>query len=253
MIRSYCVYVVAEITVGMSLWWLIAARELVPNYVVPHPWDTLKALSANRIQLTVSAADTLLTALLGFGLAMTFGLAIGLLIHRYKSLRSIIIPLLVGLKSIPVIALVPVVTLVIGAGAAAKLFFAFMVCFLPMVLSSLYGLERLSVGLRDFLDVVPTTPIKYLRLVLVPSAWNEILLGMKLTLPLAFVGAVVAEMVGGYDTGLGYLILSASQRLETPQLYAAVIVLGVVATSTFYLLTALACTLFPGTTQEITI
>lgn len=229
----------------LLLWAAVTEKGYVPEYILPSPRAVLKVISIHRHELAWATISTTFTALVGFCVAIVFGLATGLLLYRLPLLKRVVMPCLISLKSTPIIALVPIASLILDVGFAAKLFFAFVVCFFPMVLSAYAGLENVPEDLRDFSASLAKSRERYFFLISLPSAANELMLGMRITLPLAFVGAVVAEMAGGDDSGLGYVIISASYRMDTPALYAGVVLLMLISSTTFFIVSTLAAHLNP--------
>ena len=213
------------------------ASSSMPDFIVPRAGALLDVVRSQWRDLARAAASTTLTALAGFTAALVFGMTIGLLIHESRPARGVLLPAPVALKSTPVVALVPVVTLLIGIGFRAKLLFAFVVCFFPMVLSTYVGLRDVPAALNEFAFACMKSRMRYFLHVMLPSATDQLVLGMKITMPLAYVGAVVAEMSGGDDSGLGYMIVIANNRLNIPLLYVAVALLMAVSATAYYVLT----------------
>lgn len=234
----------------LLLWWMVFSFGVVPEYIVPNPCGVALKVLERREDFLDAAVSTLTTSILGFFTACAAGLCFGLLIHRSVCARGLILPSLIALKSTPVVALVPIVSLIIGVGFGSKLFFAFTVCFLPMVLCVYEGLKNVPQSLQEFSSSVCSSSFRYFFIINLPAAASYLAIGMKITIPLAFVGAVVAEMTGGDDSGLGYLIISSSYRMDTPLLYASVTILMMLSTLTFYLVSFVIHALVPAARRE---
>ena len=217
------------------MWHSISYFEMLPNYVLATPIQVIAAIKTNFRLLLDTTSNTILTALAGFVIAFVFGLTAGIIMQRSNTLYRILLPCMVSIKSIPIIALVPLVSLIIGVGWTTKLFLTFLICFFPMVVTAYSGLLSVPDGLKDFAGSVCTSKLRYFVHLNLPSATNQLLIGMKITVPLAFVGAVVSEMSGGDDKGIGYVIMTASYTLDTPLLYASMFILALAAAGTFYL------------------
>lgn len=230
----------------LILWVLLTSMSIIPSYVLPSPTSVLLRFVRDPSLLLLACLNTLLTALAGFTMAFIIGLVFGAALFQSRTARSVLLPIFISLKSTPIIAIVPIVTLYLKVGLASKLLLSLTACFFPMILSTYMGLNTVPLGLRDYACALGSSRKTYFWLISLPSAANEIALGIRITLPLAFVGAVVAEMAGGDDSGIGYIIISASYRLDSSLLYLSVILLMAISTLTFYLVTALIARINPS-------
>lgn len=223
----------------VALWALVTYFGIIPRYVLPSPTAVVNVFKSSSRDIVAASANTLCTALAGFCISIVFGLIAGFCLYESKALRHVLLPIFVSVKSTPIVAIVPIVTLFLKVGLASKIALALTACFFPMVISTYTGLAKVSPGLTDFARSVRSGAGRYFLLISLPSAANELGLGIKITLPLAFIGAVVAEMAGGDDAGIGYMIVSASYRMDSPRLYASVLVLMILSSGCYFLVTTL--------------
>lgn len=245
MLRNSPLVSIVMVLLLAGAWEVATYFEMLPAYILPSPVLVLRVYEESFGDILAACGNTLCTALLGFCISILFGLTVGFLIYESKSLRRVLLPLFVAIKSTPIIAIVPIVSLFLKVGVITKVALALTACFFPMVISTYTGLAKVSVGLFDFASSMSASRYRYFFFVSLPSAANELGLGVKITLPLAFIGAVVAEMAGGDDAGIGYMVLSASYRLDSPRLYASVLALMAVSSTSYLLLTSIIARLNP--------
>jgi NitT/TauT family transport system permease protein len=136
--------------------------------------------------------------------------------------RDILLPYVIGSNSVPVVAVAPLVALWFGHGMTSKVAVAAFLCFFPLAINAYDGLRDRGGILRDLFAVIGAGPSVYFWNVRMPQAVPFFVSGAKVSVVLAVIGAVVAEFVGS-DAGLGFGMVQASYSLNTPRLFAYVI------------------------------
>jgi NitT/TauT family transport system permease protein len=167
---------------------------------------------------------TLTEIALGYALGASFGLVLGFVLGRSSFLSATFEPYIMGLYSIPKIALAPVFIVWLGLGMASKVAVVFVASFF-LVFFNTYS-ELLSIN-EEFVRLArlmgaswPQTVVR----VILPAAAPQIFLGLRTAVPYAVIGAVIGEYIGASE-GLGYFILYASQTYDAPSLFAGIIIL----------------------------
>jgi len=188
-------------------------------------------------------AWTLAEAIAGFGIALVIGLVGGCILFRSGTIREIIMPWTSALQAIPIVAMAPLLVVWCGSGMLSKVAMSSIISFFPILTSVLVGFSEVDQDRRLLFQVYRTSYLQTLRHLLLPSALPTIVLGAKISAGLAVVGAIVAEMTGA-DKGLGYLLLNATYRLETPRLFVAIILSGIIGWAA-YTLPGIVRVLFP--------
>jgi len=161
-----------------------------------------------------------------------------LAIFLWPAFSRSILPLLVSSQAMPKVAVAPLFLVWFGFGLLPKVLIAFLIAFFPIVINTAVGLAAIEpekIYLARSMGFGATATFFKIRL---PNALPAIFGGLKISITLAVVGAVVGEFVGG-DAGLGYLLMVANGSMDTQLLFAGIValtVLGVV----FFLLIELA-------------
>jgi NitT/TauT family transport system permease protein len=142
-------------------------------------------------------------------------------------------PVIVFLQIIPKIAIAPLFIIWFGFGFTPKLLLVFLLSFFPIVVASIAGFKSAD---RDVMDFARTTGASSLRMFLkisLPQALPQIFTGLKVGAALAATAAVVAEFVAS-DKGLGYLLLQYNGQLDTPMVFAIIVLLSLIGLAVYY-------------------
>lgn len=154
-------------------------------------------------------------AVLAFGFAMLPGA------------ERIMRPFLLALYSIPKIALAPLIVMWFGLGIAPKIILAGMFVFFIVFMNVVAGIQSVNRQHVDILKVMGAGRLAMLQKVILPTAFPFLLLGLRISIPEAMTGAVIGEFISA-SRGLGYLVYSASNEMNTAVSFAALIVLVMV-------------------------
>jgi len=167
---------------------------------------------------------TLVEIAVGYALGAAFGLVLGFVLGRSKFLSEAFEPYIMGLYSIPKIALAPVFIVWLGLGMASKVAVVFVASFFLVFFNTYSGLLSINEELVRLARLMGASwPQTVLRVIL-PAAAHQIFLGLRTAVPYAVIGAVIGEYIGASE-GLGYFILYASQTYDAPSLFAGIIIL----------------------------
>ncbi|RTL68626.1 MAG: ABC transporter permease [Pseudonocardiaceae bacterium] len=167
---------------------------------------------------------TLLAIALGFTLAVALAFAVAAVLAISPRAERALMPILVGLQSLPKIAIAPLVLIWLGFGLSSKVLIVIFAVFFPVLVNTLTGLrirDRELWTLMRSLGASKRQVFVYLRL---PGAVPYLFAGLQVGILLALLGTVVAEFVGS-DEGLGYVLLLQKGQLNVPGVYASLVVL----------------------------
>jgi NitT/TauT family transport system permease protein/putative hydroxymethylpyrimidine transport system permease protein len=203
--------------------------------ILPPPHDVAKALYTDRSLIWSNFLVTAREVLLGILVAAILGLALAFAIHFSATLRRAIYPLLIGSQAVPIPVLAFVLVLWLGFGLAPKVFVIALVSFFPIVVTTLAGLARVDPDLVKLMRTFDAPRARTFRYVEFPSALPGVMTGAKITVAVAVIGAVFAELAGA-SSGLGYLYQQSQNQLLMPRAYATVFVLSAFAILLFGLL-----------------
>lgn len=211
------------------IWQFGAPAAKIPDYVLPLPSSiAARFVETFSVQLQ-GLAMTAFTTLAGLALALVFGVLLALLVIYIPLLRSLIMPLLAAFNSIPKIAIAPLFVIWFGLGYESKILLAFLLALFPVFVNSLTGLGEIEADLIDLSTLAGGTPWRIFTKVRLMNAVPYITDAMKVAFPLALVGSIVGEFIGG-NVGIGHLILSGQFNIDTPLVFAALLSITVFTT-----------------------
>jgi ABC-type nitrate/sulfonate/bicarbonate transport system permease component len=219
-------------------WELLAKLGHVENYLLPAPSEVASALWNDRDLL---APDTWVTArevLLGFALALAVGVAVAIVLHLSPVLRRAAYPLVVASQAVPVIVIAPILVIWFGFGITPKLIVIALICFFPIVVNTLDGLEGTDRDQVKMMRTLGASRLDLLRRLELPASLPFLFSGAKVAVAVAVIGAVFGELVGS-DAGLGHAIQVGTAQLETARVFAAVLILSLMAIALFGLIALL--------------
>lgn len=207
----------------------------VASYVLPPPTSVVRALVRNWSGILDHTWATIISIVLGFVIGTVLGAVSAILISLSSVMRLAILPSLVALQSLPKITLAPLMTLWLGFGLASKVGMGAVFCFFPVLINMLTGLDRVDPGLLDLSRVLKAGRWRSFMKVRLPHSIPFLIDGMKIAMPMAVVGAIVAEFTGARQ-GLGVLIKITASQLNTDIMFAGILVSTTVALIFFRLI-----------------
>jgi NitT/TauT family transport system permease protein len=215
--------------------WELACRGLrVSEYVLPMPSAILEALLEYAGPILSNAWRTFWTTLIGFGLSIVVGVALGVVVGSSRIAYSAAYPLLTAFNSVPKAALVPILVVWFGIGAGPAILTAFLISFFPITVNVATGLATLEPELEDVLRVLGAKRLDVLLKVGLPRTMPYFFASLKVAITLAFVGTTVSEMSASND-GIGQLLLSAGAQSRMPLAFAGLVVIGAMAMAMYEL------------------
>ncbi len=224
------------VVLAIGVWELLCRALDVPAYLWPTPSLIATTLVDNADGLASDTWVTLKEVVYGFLIAVAAGLGIGIALHLSGLLRRGVLPLLIASQSIPTVVLAPVLVLVMGFGIGPKLAIIALFCFFPICINTVDGLGSVD---REYVRMMLTLDASrsaIFRRVEFPSALPSIFSGTRIAATYAAIGAVFGEWAGS-EAGLGFQMLQAQGRLDTPLVFAAVLIVTLIAVAVFLLVT----------------
>ena len=172
---------------------------------------------------------TLLRIFAGFAVAAVSGILLGVLMGMSRTIARIADVWIAMLYPLPKISLIPLLIIWLGTGEAYKIVISAVTAFFPIVISTFAGIRQVDRGLmKTAMDLGANRRQVQLKVV-IPAAIPSILAGLQLGMGVTIILVVAAEMIGGSSQGgMGYLLISAGQVMETEKVFASLVVLALV-------------------------
>jgi NitT/TauT family transport system permease protein len=209
--------------------WLLGVKA----YLLPPP-STIWTEFLERWDAVLQGAWVTTQEILGgYLLAVAVSIPMALAVARSRLIEETVYPVVVFLQIVPKIAIAPLFIIWLGFGFAPKLLIVFLLCFFPIVVSSVAGFKSTDPEIRDFARTTGASAWTMFTRIELPQALPEIFTGLKVGAALAATAAVVAEFVAA-DRGLGYLLLQYNGQFETPMVFAVIIMLSLIGLAVYH-------------------
>lgn len=248
--RRYAAPVVAFLFT-LALWETGARLTNLPAYVLPTPSVIAERLWVERAVLLSHTFYTMAEAVCGFVLGAGLAFLAAIAFVHSTLLERTFYPWAIVLETVPIIAIAPLLTLWLGFGMGPKVVIAAIVCFFPVLVNSVRGLRALDPGALELFRLLSASRWDIFRYLRFPSALSYLFASLKVSSTLSVIGAVVGEFTGA-DRGIGYMVVSAGYRMDTPQLFAAIVFSSAAGIAFFYLVALVErlCLRWPGALAE---
>lgn len=224
------------IILGFFLLWEAAVRiTRLPVYLLPAPSRVLATLFSHPVDYAQATALTLGEALAGLLIGVTAGVLIAALLTLRPGMEGGVMTLAILVKSTPMVAIAPLLTIWLGFGTAPKIIITALMTFFPVLVNVLSGLQRPDPALLDLFHAWDATRWETFLHLRLPSSLPYLFAALKISAPLGLIGAVVAEWTGA-SGGLGRTMWMAYTNLNLPFLFGAIFILSAAGISLYSLL-----------------
>jgi NitT/TauT family transport system permease protein len=210
----------------VGAWELVSRAGVVNAIIVPPFTEVIAALirllgegyfwDATRV--------TMIETLAGFAIGVSAAWALGTLIGMFDSVRYAFYPPAVAFQIMPRVALAPLFLTWFGFGITSKIVMAATICFFPVLLNVIVGLQTVDAEARTYMRALGASRWEEYRLLSLPSSLPLIFAGLKNAMTLALIGAIVAEFVGASE-GMGVLLKTFNFQLDVAEGFAVVVAL----------------------------
>ena len=230
--------------------WEMAVKGLnVPLWLLPAPSQVGQALWQTRELLWQHALTTVMETTAGFALAVLTGIATGLIMGIFPLVKRLFYPFLIISQTIPLIAVAPLLILWLGYGLLPKIITVILVCYFPVTISLLEGLETSDPDFTRLLRSMGASRWQILHLVRWPHALPSLFAGLKIAATYSVMGAVIGEWLGA-SSGLGVYLTNSSHSFLTDRVFAAIFTITVLSFVYFLLISALSWLALPWLTSD---
>lgn len=230
----------AVILAVLIIWQIAVALGDIKEFLLPSPLRIMETFAMQDVytRLWTHSLATLQITLLGLGAGIALGIVLAIALHLVPFLKRGVYPLLILSQNVPVVATGPLLLIWLGYGISPKVILIMLVCFFPVVVSTLTGLTQPDAQYMNYLQMIGANKRQILWKLELPNAMPYLFSGMKLAASYSVITAVVAEWLGAKN-GLGiYMKLSASGFM-TAKVFATIFVIVLLSLSLFAIFAAL--------------
>jgi len=219
----------AVLALVIGVWYFVALVVLEPDrrFLLPPPHVVLAVFGDEnaRVDIWVALLNTAAVAITGLAIAIAIGVVWAIGMSQARWVERSLFPYAVILQSIPILAVVPLIGFWFGYDFAARTIVCVLIALFPMVSNTLFGLQSVDRSHRDLFLLQGASRWTILTKLEFPTALPAIFAGMRISAGLSVVGAIVGDFFFQRGTpGIGSLIAKYGSRLQSPELFASVIV-----------------------------
>jgi NitT/TauT family transport system permease protein len=215
---------------GVLLGWELLSRFVIPPQFLPPPSAILRAFvtTTQSGELPRQLWQTATVLFMGFGLAIVSGMAVGIAMGTFATLRRVLDPYVNAFYAMPTVALVPLVIIWLGLGFEAKVFLTWLVSIFPIIINAQIGVMNVPAAFIETARAFGCDRWDVFRRVVIHAAVPFLIAGVRLGLGRALVGVVVAEMFTALS-GLGYMVVFYGNTFRTAELFVPIVVLAILS------------------------
>ena len=225
------------------IWEFLVNILSVPLYILPGPSDIFLSLINNLNELLLATLNTLKITLVAFIIATILAISLAVTFSLSKILEISLYPITVIFQVTPVVAVAPLILIWVGLDNAetAIIILSVIVAFFPVLANTNLGFHSVDKNLKEMFIINKASKWQVLTKLNLPFATPYILTGMKTSIGLALIGAVVAEFVAGTgtSTGLSWIIIESGNRLDIAKLFSALVLLVLLGVFLFLLMSSI--------------
>lgn len=206
------------------IWQLLSMAGVIPTQVLPAPLSVVTAAIhlSQTGELFTNIGVSALRAITGFIVGGSIGFALGLLNGLSRLSETLFDTTVQMLRTIPNLALLPLVILWFGIGDEARLFLISLGVMFPIYLNTFHGIRNVDPGLIEMGQVYGLNPWQLLWKIILPGAMSSILVGVRFSLGIMWLTLIVAETIAA-DSGIGYMATNAREFMQTDVVVLAIV------------------------------
>lgn len=210
------------------VWQIVVEQGIIQKYILPSPKDVLVTFVQILPGIRNHIFTTLKEAFAGFFLAIALAVVLAILMDGIRFIKKAIYPLLVVSQTVPVIALAPLFVIWFGFGLLPKVIVVVLMCFFPIVVSLLDGLNSVDADMMNMMRSMGASCLQTFRLLKFPASLVNFFSGLRIAATYSIMGAVIGEWLGG-EGGLGVYMLRVKQSYSLDKMFAVILLIVVLS------------------------
>lgn len=244
------IYPVIAILAILLFWECLSVFEIVPNFMLPSPQETVAAFIHDFGLLMSHMKVTLLETLVGTVIGISIGFVSAVLMDRWDPAYKAMYPLIVLTQTIPAVAIAPLLVLWFGYKMMPKVILIVLITFFPIVIGVLDGFRSADKDAINLMRSMGASRWQIFRHIKFPSALPNFFSGLRITVAYAVVGAVLAEWLGGF-AGLGVYMTRVKKSFAYDKMFAVIFLISIISLILIWLVNVLQKKCMPWEQEEI--
>lgn len=222
------------ILILLIIWEIIVNVGGIEKYILPAPTDVIEVLIKDFKTMIPHILATLYEGMVGFLIAIALSIILAVIMDMVPLIKRALYPVLVISQTIPTVALAPLFIIWFGFGALPKIIVVVIVCFFPIVVSIVDGLEGVDKDLINHFKLMGASKLNVFLHLKLPYGMINFFSGMRIAATYSIMGAVIGEWLGG-DKGLGVYMTRARSAYALDKMFASIVIIVVISMGIFLL------------------
>lgn len=240
---------IAFLGILISIWYFVTEYGYVEKFILPSPKDVAVTFLEVLPELKPHIIVTVQEALFGFALAIIVSIVLAILMDNVEIIKKAVYPLLIISQTVPIIILAPLFAIWFGFGIFPKIIVVTVVCFFPIIVSLLEGLDSIDEDIINLMRSMGAGKFKIFTLVKFPASMVSFFSGLKVAATYSIMGAVIGEWMGG-KVGLGLYMLRAKKSFYLDKVFAVIFLIVALSMLVFKIVSVSQYLLMPWTRQK---
>jgi NitT/TauT family transport system permease protein len=205
----------------LAIWAAVVHWFEVPEYIVPSPFNVARTFVRDFTVISRNLWPTALESFLGFFIGNLASIALATIFVHFKTVEQTFFPLAIIIRSIPIVAVAPILVLMLGNDMTPKVVIAALICFFPTLVNMVKGLSSVNPQALELMRVLSASKSEIFFKLRLYNSLPYLFAALKIAASASVIGAIVGEWIGSTE-GIGALIIQATYNFDTGLLYAAI-------------------------------
>lgn len=237
------------IIIILAIWHFVTTRGIVGRFLLPKPFDVVKAFVTDFSTISSHLGATLTEAFIGLFIGVTLGFLIALLMDLSDTVYSAFYPILVITQTVPTVAIAPLLVLWMGYGVMPKIALIVIGTFFPIAVSLLEAFKEVDQDKIKLLKAMGADKAEIYRYIKFPESLTNFFAAFKIAVSYSVVGAVIAEWLGGYK-GLGVYMIRVQKNYSFDKMFAVIFLISAISLILMKLVSFIQKKMMPWTEEK---
>ncbi|MFA9378759.1 MAG: ABC transporter permease [Lachnotalea sp.] len=217
----------------LVVWQIMSSMDVVPKFMLPSPFDVIRAFLGDFGLLMNHAKTTLIEAFLGLLLGIILGFLIAVIMDQFATAYRAIYPVVIITQTIPTVSIAPLLVLWLGYGILPKITLIIITSFFPITIGLLEGFRSADPDAVKLLKAMGANEIQRFIHIKLPSSMGHFFSSLKISVSYSMIGAVVAEWLGG-ESGLGVYMTRVRKSYAFDKMFAVIFFISAISLLLMY-------------------
>jgi NitT/TauT family transport system permease protein len=240
----------AAVFMVLLISWQIATMIFtIPSYILPSLFDIVGAIDRVKNTFISDLWITFLESTAGFILGSVCAFILAIIFTRYTIVEKSFMPYIIFMKTIPIVAIAPLLVIWLGAGMPPKIILSALTCFFPVLISAIKGLREIDPSQIDLFRSLAASDWQIFKWLRLPTCLTYLFPSLRISVVFAVIGAIVAEFASA-NAGLGFKIMLASFHVDTPVMFIYIITSAVLSSILYGIIASIERIVVPWSFSE---